>query len=248
MKTLSAITLLVLMIRCTPAPNPDHQEQVAPTIDFVPQADSVQSLEPEYDTLTLTSLPFALNRMSCYWKHSFVIYDYGLEVNMELLEKSSNRLLVEYADNPRYAENYNYKSSSYFDEINIKLLKDVNFDGLKDFVIYSEGSMAMTSLTNIYLFDKKTKTFIRGEENDLSDISIEEIDSLNRILTTSSFDREREYKTLYHFDRSGNIKFTEHLSEETYSPNDTLDFTIKSYSKVVKGKEVASNVDTVKLE
>ena len=74
---------------------------------------------------------------------------YQLEITMTLKHFKSNKVLLEVTDNPRYVEDYDYKSASYFDAINKQHFVNLNFDGFKDFKIYNRGSMPMTSMTNI---------------------------------------------------------------------------------------------------
>lgn len=210
--------------------------------------------EVKYDTIVKISEPFILNENFCYWKHFLIIADYGLcDIIMELKENKTERLIFRYFDYVKYEGNFNYKSDSYFDEINEKHFKDVNFDGYKDFIIRSFGSMAMTDQTNIYIYDNLTKTFVNKKEadgEDFSDNNIEEIDSINKILTTSSFDMEGVYTRKHHFDKNGKIKFSEYLSEEFLYPNDTIEKRITKYTKIINGKEVETKIDTTdfKLE
>lgn len=204
--------------------------------------------EIKYDTIVKISEPFVLNKISCYWKHMLFIANYGLsDILMELKEYKTDSLILQYSDFVKYQDDFNYKSDSYFDEINEKCFKDVNFDGYKDFVSYSYGSMPMTSMTNIYIYDSQTKTFasqkdVGGEY--LSYNNIDKIDTINKILITSSFDMERVYKRKHHFDRNGKIKFSEYIIEEDFYPNDTTSKLIRTFKKIIKGEITETKIDT----
>lgn len=204
--------------------------------------------ETRYDTIIKISEPFILNELSCYWKHYFIIADYGLsEIIMELKEDKTDKLLFQYSDYVKYEDDFNYKSDSYFDEINEKHFIDVNFDGYKDFIIRSYGSMPMTDRTNIYIFYKQIKTFDSQKDADgeyLSDSNIDEIDTINKILTTSSFSMELVFRRKHHFDNNGKIKFSEYFSEEFFYPNDTIEKRVTTYTKIINGKEVETKIDT----
>jgi hypothetical protein len=204
--------------------------------------------ETKYDTIIKISEPFILNELSCYWKHYLIIADYGLsEIIMELKEDKTDKLLFQYSDYVKYEDDFNYKSDNYFDEINEKHFIDVNFDGYKDFIIRSYGSMPMTDRTNIYIFYKKIKTFDSQRDADgeyLSDTNIDEIDTINKILTTSSFSMELVFRRKHHFDNNGKIKFSEYFSEEFFYPNDTIEKRVTTYTKIINGKEVETKIDT----
>jgi len=204
--------------------------------------------ETKYDTIIKISEPFILNELSCYWKHYLIIADYGLsEIIMELKEDKTDKLLFQYSDYVKYEDDFNYKSDNYFDEINEKHFIDVNFDGYKDFIIRSYGSMPMTDRTNIYIFYKQIKTFDSQRDADgeyLSDTNIDEIDTINKILTTSSFSMELVFRRKHHFDNNGKIKFSEYFSEEFFYPNDTIEKRVTTYAKIINGKKVETKIDT----
>jgi hypothetical protein len=210
-------------------------------------------LEYQTDTLTKTSKSFSLNGLKCYWNHFLTIYDYGndsygLDILMKLIESESEKLLLQYEFSPQYAEYYNYKSENYFDTIQKTHFTDMNFDGLTDFHIYEYGSMPMTSATVIYLFNKETKQF---EYSDLSDTIIEDQDSIQKILTTSSWNRESNLIKKYHFDDTGKIKFTE-LFTEIYEENpvqsDDTTFQMVHYQKIINNEIVEERTDRVKID
>jgi hypothetical protein len=191
------------------------------------------------DTLTLKSEPFLLNNLLCNWKHFLMIYDnYGIDIEAKLYDYKTKKIILEYDESPKFPEYYyDYKSVSYFDSINKKYFDDFNFDGLKDFSIYKYGSMPMTSGTEIYLFNKKTKTFDYSE--DLTDNIIEEKDSIKRLLKTSSWNMQSNTTKIHHFDKSGKLIF----SEQFDYPNDTL---IVHYQKIINQKIVEKRTKTIK--
>jgi len=249
MKNLLYISfLIILVLSCKNSKDIGFSEENTVITDMV----STETIsEFKADTLTKISEPFALNKMLCYWEHFFVIYDYGFaDITMKLKDYKTKEILLKIEYSPKYIEYYNYKSESYFDTINKKHFKDFNFDGYKDFYIYYYGSMPMTSATGIYFFDVQTKTFVSktdADGEDLSDTNIDEIDSLNRILTTSSFDMERVYRRKHHFAKNGKIKFSEYITESTIEISDTL-YDIIDYSKIINGEKIERRIDTLKWD
>jgi hypothetical protein len=241
LKKLTYIFIILLVASCKNAIQNNF------SLDKIIVADTVSNGEqPEYksDTLSKISNPFLLNKLICNWEHFFVIYDYGgLEITMKLYDYKTKKLLLEYEYQPKYEENYDYKSVTYFDSINKRHFDDFNFDGFKDFTLYEYGSMPMTSATVIMLFNNETKTF---EQSELSAASIDEIDSVNKILTTHEWDMDNVYYKKYHFDKNGKIKFREEITERDYYPNDTTAMRIKSYQKIINEKVVKQRTDTVR--
>jgi len=124
----------------------------------------------------------------------------------------------------------------------------MNFDGLTDFHIYEYGSMPMTSATVIYLFNKETKHF---EISDLSDTIIEDQDSIQKILTTSSWNRESGLIKKHHFDTTGKIKFTElftEIDEENEVQSDDTIFRMVHFQKIINNEVVEERTDRVKID
>lgn len=241
MKKLTYIFIILLVASCKNAIQNNF------TVDKVVVADTVATEAlPEHkaDTLTKKSNPFLLNKLLCYWEHFFVIYNYGgLEITMKLYDYKTKKLLLEYEYQPKYEDNYDYKSATYFDSINKRHFEDYNFDGFKDFTLYEYGSMPMTSATVIMLFNNETKTF---EHSELSAAGIDEIDNVNKILTTHDWDMDNVYYKKYHFDKKGKIKFREEITERDYYPNDTTAMKIKNYQKIINERVVKQKTDTLK--
>lgn len=179
------------------------------------------------------SNPFKINGIECYWEHTDTLVE---EVSMDLIklkDYKTNRILVNHIDCClKYGFDF-YSKDNFL---------DVNFDGFKDFLIRTYGSMAMFELTNIYLFDSKTKRFI---ESDLGDNSIT-TDSIKRKLITSSFDRTyiggSEKTKTHYFDKYGKLKYTEVLNIEYL---DTIPVEYRTYEKIVNGKVVETKKDSV---
>jgi len=83
------------------------------------------------------------------------------------------------------------------------------------------------------------------EDSELSDNSIEDLDAIHKILTTTSWDLNTHFTKKHHFDNKGKIKFTEYIDEENYYPNDTTSKLIRTYRKMIKDREIEIKVDTV---
>jgi len=195
----------------------------------------------EIDSFVLISESFKLNDILCHWEH-VISYD---GVNMKLKDSKTNKTLLEH--NPM--TNYYDKVGIDFNDIAFNLkdyfeyfdfFEDLNFDGFKDFYITDYGSRPMTDLTNVYIFNNETKQFEYSEE--LSDNTIEEVDSINKILTTSGSHLGGEsYYTLtsnYYFDESGKIKFTERITEGFESIGTQTEFQTETYKKIINDEVV----------
>lgn len=179
------------------------------------------------------SNPFKINGLECYWEHTDTLTDDGSMDLIKLKDYKTNRTLVNHIDCClKYGFDF-YSKDNFL---------DVNFDGYKDFTIRTYGSMAMFELTQIYLFDFKTKRFI---ESDLGDNSIT-TDSVKRKLITSSFDRTyiggSEKTKTHYFDKYGKLKYTEVLNIEYL---DTIPVEYRTYEKIVNGKVVETKKDSV---
>lgn len=243
MKKIFYILIALFIINCKnivqskiPTQNNVVTDTIAPIIS--------EEYEVKVDTLTIKSKPFLINNLLCNWKHFFMIYDdYGLEIEAKLYDYKTKKIILEYEESPKYPEYYyDYKSKTYFDSINKHYFEDFNFDGFKDFSIYNYGSMPMTSGTTIFLYNKKNKTF---ESSDLSDTAIDEIDSVNRVLTTHSWSLESTLNKKHYFDKNGKVKFREEITESYYYPNDTTQMEIRVYEKIIDEKVIEKHTDTI---
>lgn len=237
MKNIFYILITLITISCKNITQSNLPIQEIEITDSIADVNG-QNTQTRIDTLTLKSKPFELNNILCSWQHFFVIYNNNyLEIEAKLFNNKTKTIILEYEESPKYPENYNYKSETYFDSINKKYFTDFNFDGLKDFSIYSYGSMPMNNSTSIYLFNKTTKTFVYSEE--LSNNVIEEIDALKRILKTSSWNMDSSTTKIHYFDKSGKLEF----SEQFDYPNDT---SIVHYQRIVNQKIVEEKTETIK--
>lgn len=249
MKNLFYISLLtVLVVSCKNSNNnPDVEGIIADTISKTIIAEEI--IENKTETIIKISEPFKLNTILCYWEHSFILDNDILHgVEMKLKDYKTDKVILESANYVKYEGDFKYKSQNYFDEINKRYFKDINFDGYKDFVNFSSGSMGMTNRTAIYIFNNQTKTFDSVKDaagEDLSDNYIAEVDSINRILVTRSFDMERVYERRQHFDKKGKIKFSEYITQSSIEISDTI-FGVIDYTKIINGKIVETKSDTIK--
>jgi len=201
---------------------------------------SIKTDEAERDSsVILISESFELNGMLCHWEHTLV-YSVGFVNNiiMNLKNSTTNEVLLEYDDWFKFEKDY--FSENYFPEINKEHFEDLNFDGFKDFYIKNYGSMAMNDMTHIYIFNNETKRFECSEE--LSDNSIGELDSINKILHTGNFgwmwsgDGYSSTK-IHHFDEFGKLKFTEILTEGI-NMRDTIAIEYETYKKLINDEVV----------
>ncbi len=242
MRYLLYLLIVLFFTNCRNSDKTNLPEEKLVVLDSLSTANPVTVI----DTVVKEGKPFTINRIKCYWKHSLISYDGFIdEIIMELKNTETDSTIFNYEHKTKYPEEYNYNSESYFDEINKTHLIDVNFDGYKDFVIYSYGSMPMTSQTHIFIFNPETTTFEINPQIDPDSHVIESRDSIKRILVISNFDMESTYETSYHFNKNGTIKFIEKIAERVLDPKDTMQLTERKYQKIIKGKIVESKVDTV---
>ena len=189
--------------------------------------------EIKWDTLKHQSNPFEMNRILLYWEKNYVMADGGIsEIYVRLRNYKTKQLLVEV---PLDFEDHIDNSDDFYNKLKERCFTDYNFDGFDDISVYSKGSMAMTSVTAIYLFNPKTKAFDDSEELSATDI---EVDKKNKILIARNFDLHSETTKKHHFNKFGIIKYTEVF---TYY-NDSIEY--KTYEKIVNGKVVESKVDS----
>jgi hypothetical protein len=218
MKTAVTLTLILLLAAC--------QKTVKSTQDKGTEIkDTVATKEipsPKYGTIIKKSKPFKINGMECYWEQTDTLAEEGAMEVIKLKDYKTNRILMNHVECClKYG--FDFDSPDNF--------KDVNFDGFNDFLIVSYGSSAMFELTNIYLFDHKTKRFVYS---DLSDNSIE-TDRINRKLTTHSSDTNFEKTKTHYFTKFGKLNYTEVV---TITHSDTTAVEHRTYEKIVNGKVV----------
>ena len=189
---------------------------------------SVKELsQTKIDTSVKVSPPFILNNIKCNWKQ---IDSVSGAITIELRDYKTQRILLSYSDYFKSGNDVN--AEDYFNEH----FQDLNFDGFKDFLITSSGSTAMTDLVNIYLFNKKTKSFEFSEE--LSDNTIDEVDKVNRKLSTTSSTLDDETIKKHYFNKNGTIKYSEIITRSDVSENDSVTHYKNIYEKVVNGQVV----------
>lgn len=184
----------------------------------------------KYGTIKKSN-PFKINGLECFWEQTDTLVEENTMDIIRLKDYKTKRVLINYIDCCCCKYGFDFYSSENF--------IDVNFDGFKDFLIRSYGSMAMFELTNIYLFDNKTKSFVYS---DLSDNGIE-TDSINRKLTTSSFDRDFEKTKIHYFDKFGKAKYTQVITKYLDS---TYEVKYRTIEKIVNGKVVEKDSTEIK--
>ena len=225
MKKASCLLLIFLLATC-------QKTLISPQIKRTVINDTVASKEipiHKYGTIIKKSKPFKINGIECYWEQTDTLAEEGAMDLIKLKDLKKNRILVNHVE-CCLKFGFDFNSPNNF--------KDVNFDGFKDFLITSYGSMAMFELTNIYLFDNETKSFVYS---DLSDNGIE-TDSVNRKLITRSFDINFEKTKTHYFNKFGKVKYTEVL---TIEHSDTILVEYTTYEKIVNGKVIETKIDSI---
>lgn len=228
MKTVFYIFIILLLASCKNSLKNKESKKLVIT-DTV----AIGEISAHKNGIIKKSNTLKINGIECYWEHTDTLLE---EVSMDLIklkDYKTNRILVNHIDCClKYGFDF-YSKDNFL---------DVNFDGFKDFLIRSYGSMAMFEITNIYLFEPTTKRFIKS---DLGDNSIK-TDSINRKFITSSFDRtylgSSEKTKTHYFDKYGKLKYTEVHNIEYL---DTISVEYRTYEKIVNGKVLETKRDSV---
>jgi hypothetical protein len=228
MKNIFYIFIILVSISCK-----DSTNSVNPRRLVITDTVATRTIRVHKYGIIKKSNPFKINGIECYWEHSDTLVEEGSMDLIKLKDYKTNRILVNHIDCClKYGFDF-YSKDNFL---------DVNFDGFKDFLIRTYGSMAMFEITNIYLFDSKTKKFT---ESDLGDNGIT-TDSVKRKLITSSFDRtylgSSEKTKTHYFDKYGKLKYTEVLNIEYL---DTIPVEYRTYEKIVNGRVVETKKDSV---
>ncbi|WP_343696920.1 hypothetical protein [Flavobacterium sp.] len=222
MKNLISIFIILLLMSCR-----NTAENVSLKKDRKDKVSVKELSQTQIDTSVKISTPFSINDIKCNWKQ---IDSVSGATTIELRDYKTQRILLSYSDYFKSGNDFN--EEDYFNEH----FQDLNFDGFKDFLITSQGSNAATDKVNIYLFNKKTKSFEFSEE--LSDNVIEEIDNASRILSTSSSTLDNEIIKKHYFNKNGTIKYSEIITKSDISENDSVAHYKNNYEKIVNGKVV----------
>jgi hypothetical protein len=215
MKNLISIFIILVLMSCR-----NTAENVSLKKDHKDEVSVKELSQTKIDTSVKISAPFNLNNIKCNWKQ---IDSVSGAITIELRDYKTQRILLSYSDYFKSGNDIN--AEDYFNEH----FEDLNFDGFKDFFITSQGSKPMTDLVNMYLFNEKTKSFEFSEE--LSDNAIEEIDSVNRILSTTSSTLDGETIKKHYFNKNGTIKYSEIITKSDVSENDSVAHYKNIYEK-----------------
>lgn len=194
--------------------------------------------EIKWDTIKHLSKSFEVNKILLYWEKNYVMADGGIsEIYARLRNYKTEQLLIEV---PLGFEDHVDNSDDFYNKLKEQSFEDYNFDGFDDISVSLRGSTALTSMTAIYLFNPKTKSFNNYSEK-LSATDVE-VDKKSMTVTATNYDRHSEIAKKYHFDKLGKIKYTEIFSHY----NDSIEY--KTYEKIVHGKVVESKVDSTATE
>ncbi len=190
------------------------------------------------DTLITQSKTFSINDMECYWNFESIIDQqqsgFG-NFTMSLVDQKSNMIILTDSD---------YTNQNEVDTIDSRLdrFKDINFDGYKDFSTQSrEKSGTGNDFYNVYLYDKKLKSFNYSEEFSNTNL---EIDSINKTITSSGNSGVglHDY-TIKHLDNKSNVKFIENTREEVIQLNDRQ-YLVRTVKRIQNNKIIKTKVDT----
>lgn len=255
MKNLFYISFLTLIaLSCQNSKNTKVSEENNVDIERVIKDTLVQKVfknkkaEVNYtksDTLVKVSEPFLINGIKCFWEFELTVYEGekgGSGIN-KLKNHTTNKLLLlneDYFD----LDLFNSIDKNNFD-FNGEF-KDVNFDGLKDFIVYSKtGSGSGGSAFNVYLFNKKKNIFEISDELSGGEFEINETDKT--VSTYWKMGVSWNSSQIHHFDKNGKIKFTEITTREIIE-GDKTNLLQTTYEKLVDGKTIKTEIDTTKFE
>jgi hypothetical protein len=211
----------------------------------VSEENTVEKEKVITDTLIKVSEPFLINGIKCYWEFELTVYDGakgGSGIN-KLKNHNTNKVLLlneDYFDLDLFIsiDKRNFDFNGEF--------KDANFDGFKDFIVYSRtGSGSGGSVFNVYLFDKKKNIFKFSKELSGGEFEINEADKT--VSTYWKMGVSWNSSQVHHFDKNGKIKFTEITTREVIT-GDTTSLLQTTYKKIVEGKTIKTEIDTTKFE
>jgi hypothetical protein len=235
MKSLIYISLLTMIaLSCQNSKN-----------NKVSEENTVEKEKVITDTLIKVSEPFLINGIKCYWEFELTVCDGakgGSGIN-KLKNHNTNKVLLlneDYFDLDLFIsiDKHNFDFNGEF--------KDANFDGFKDFIVYSRtGSGSGGSAFNVYLFDKKKNIFKFSKELSGGEFEINEADKT--ISTYWKMGVGWNSSQVHHFDKNGKIKFTEITTREVIT-GDTTSLLQTTYKKIVEGKTIKTEIDTTKFE
>lgn len=133
-------------------------------VQKVPEYKKTEINWDKSDTLVKISELFLINGIKCFWEFELIVYEGatgGSGINRLKNQKTNKVLLL----------NEDYFDLALFNSIDKNNFdfngefKDANFDGLKDFIVYSKtGSGSGGSAFNVYLFNKKKNIFELSDE------------------------------------------------------------------------------------
>jgi hypothetical protein len=214
-------------------------------VQKVPEYKKTEINWEKYDTFFKVSEPFLINGIECFWEFELTVYEGatgGSGIN-RLKNHNTNKVLLlneDYFD----IDLFNSIDKNNFDFNGA--FKDANFDGLKDFIVYSRtGSGSGGSAFNVYLFDKKKNIFELSDELSGGEFEINETDKT--VSTYWKMGVGWNSSRVHHFDKNGKIKFTEITTREIVD-GDTISLLQTTYEKVVNGKTIKTEIDTTKFE
>lgn len=195
-----------------------------------------QEKRSKCDSINKISDVFVMNNIACFWQFTAKTYngDDG-DGKLILINQRTNKILLE--DHDYYQD---VCHAIDFKAVNSNNFKDVNFDGCKDFVVFTRtGSGSGGEVYNIYLFDKKTSGYRKSELSG----AYPTIDSINRTLKTSWRSGAYSYsENTTYFDQKGKVKYTMIYEEDPVSE----DVIVRKSKKKVKSEIVQIQIDTIK--
>lgn len=204
-----------------------------------------ENLIIEKDTLVKKSKNFVINGLKCYWEFTLIISkgEKGGSSLVNLKNIKTNKIMLSNSDYCSL-EHYNNIQKNNF-EFNGEF-KDINFDSLQDFFVYSrQDSGSGGAFYNTYLFNKATNTFALSEKLSGGELNINIKDK-----TVSYYWKMGvglNSKQVYHFSKNGEIKFVEITTREVIFGN-TNNLLKTTYKKVIDDKITKTKIDTIKYE
>jgi hypothetical protein len=244
-KYFCVLLILILLLSCQNSKNKSVLIKNISTDLLIQQVSKKETKYEKLDTLLKVSESFIVNDMKCFWEFNFITNDgvTGGEGAVHLKYSNTNKILLSHSDF------YDLELFNSLDKINFDFngaFKDVNFDGLKDFVVYSwQNSGSGGAFYNVYLFDKLSKTFIVSTELSGGEF---ELNKTNKTVSTYwKMGVGWNSSQVHHFDKRGKIKFTEITTREIIA-EDTSDLLKTTYKKIVNGKIIKTEVDTANFE
>mgnify|MGYP000459925011 CR=1 FL=1 len=232
-------SLILVILSCSDIKENNSEQEISKI--NIEKGKSIENVEkPIIFSIINKSNLIEVNGLKCYWKSDSV---FKVIKNDTISLWELDRVLIN-TNNDKIILNLASEDGSHYEHNGEGEFKDMNFDGQKDFVLYSEeNSGSGGSYYNTYVFNSNTKEFKLSK---LHSGGLLTLDSIKRTLksTWRSGVAVRIYNILY-FDDKGKTKYRERILTEMFEYIDDKNFKqTTEYQKIINDKVISEKIDT----